>query len=107
MTPWTVACQASLPMKFSRQEYWSGVPCSSPGDLPDPGIEPGSPELQEDSLPSEPQRKPKGDDSLPTVTETDFFSRLFLRFIPVFVTCCGTKDCFCTSDDFVSASHPY
>ena len=44
-TPWTVAYQASLSMGFSRQEYWSGVPFPSPGDLPDPGIEPGSPAL--------------------------------------------------------------
>ena len=42
-TPWGVGCQAPLPMGFSRQEYWSGLPFSSPGDLPDPGIEPGSP----------------------------------------------------------------
>ena len=41
-TPWTVACQAPLPMGFSRQEYWSGLPFPSPGDLPDPGIEPAS-----------------------------------------------------------------
>ena len=49
--PWTVACQASLSMGFSRQEHWSGLPCPLPGDLPDPGIEPGSPALQADSLP--------------------------------------------------------
>ena len=55
MTPKTVAHQAPLSMGFFRQEYWSGVPFSSPGDLPDPGIEPGSPTLQEDSLLSEPQ----------------------------------------------------
>ena len=42
--PWTVAHLASLSMGFSRQEYWSGLPCPSPGDLPDPGIEPRSPE---------------------------------------------------------------
>ena len=42
-TPWTVAYQAPPPMGFSRQEYWSGLPFSSPGDLSDPGIEPGSP----------------------------------------------------------------
>ena len=41
-TPWTVARQASLPMEFSRQEYWSGQPFPSPGDLPDPGMEPMS-----------------------------------------------------------------
>ena len=53
-TPWTVAYQAPPSMGFSRQEYWSGVPLPSPGDLPDPGIEPGSPTLQADALPSEP-----------------------------------------------------
>ena len=52
-TPWTVACQAPLFMGFSRQEYWNGLPFPSPGDLPDPGIEPGSPALQADSLPTE------------------------------------------------------
>ena len=45
-------------MKFSRQEYWSGLPFPFPGDLPNPEIEPGSPSLQADSLPSEPSRKP-------------------------------------------------
>ena len=49
-TPWAVALQAPLSMEFSRQEYWSGLPCPSPGDLPDPGIGPGSPALQADSL---------------------------------------------------------
>ena len=52
-TPWTVAYQAPS-MGFSRQEYWSGLPFPSPGDLPNPGIEPGSPTLQADALPSEP-----------------------------------------------------
>ena len=46
VTPWTVACQAPLSMGFSRQEYWSGLPLPSPGELPDPGIEPRSPALQ-------------------------------------------------------------
>ena len=54
MTPGTVAHQAPLSMGFSRQEYWGGLPDPSPGDLPDPGIEPGSPAFQADSLPSEP-----------------------------------------------------
>ena len=49
-TPWTVAHQACLSMGFPRQEYWSGLPFPSPGDLPDEGIEPGSPVLQADSL---------------------------------------------------------
>ena len=44
-TPWTVAYQAPLSMGFSRQEYWSGLPFPSPGDIPNPGIEPGSPAL--------------------------------------------------------------
>ena len=50
--PWTVSCQALLSMGFSRQEYWSGLPFPSPGDLPDPGIEPRSPALHADSLPT-------------------------------------------------------
>ena len=49
----------SLSMEFSRQEYWSGLPFPSPGDFSDPGIEHGSPALQADSLPSEPQGSPK------------------------------------------------
>ena len=57
VTLWTVACQAPLSMGFSRQEYWSGLPFPSPGDLPDPGIKPRSPELPADSLPTEPPRK--------------------------------------------------
>ena len=56
-TPWTVAHQAPLSMGFSRQEYWSGLPFPSRGDLPDPGIEPGSPALQADTLLSEPPGK--------------------------------------------------
>ena len=54
VTPWTVAHQVPLSMGFSRQKYWSGLPCPSPGDLPDPEIEPGSLASQADSLPSEP-----------------------------------------------------
>ena len=56
-TPWTVACQALLSLEFSRQKYWSGLPFPSPGDLPDPGIEPRSPALQADSLPTKPSGK--------------------------------------------------
>ena len=55
-TPWTVAHQASMSMGFSRQEYWSGLPFHSPGDLPNPGIEPKSPTLQADALPTEPPK---------------------------------------------------
>ena len=57
-TLWTVAHQPPPSMGFSRQEYWSGLPFPSPGDLPDPGIEPRSPALQADALPSEPPGKP-------------------------------------------------
>ena len=57
VTPWTVAYQASLSMGFSRQKCWGGLPFPSPGDLPNPGIEPGSPTLQAAALPSEPPGK--------------------------------------------------
>ena len=57
-TPWTVAYQASPSMGFSRQEYWSGLPFPSAGDLPNPGIKPGSPALEADGLTSEPPGKP-------------------------------------------------
>ena len=58
VTPWTVAHQAPLSMEFSRQEYWSRLPCPPQGDLLDLGIGPGSPALQADCLPSEPLEKP-------------------------------------------------
>ena len=62
-TPWTVAHQASPSMGFSRQEYWSGLPFPAPRDLPNPGIEPGSPALEADTSTSEPPGKPT---SIPT-----------------------------------------
>ena len=55
--PWTIPCQAPLSMGLCRQEFWSGLPFPSPGDLPDPGIKPGSPALQADSLMIELQGK--------------------------------------------------
>ena len=58
-TPWTLARQAPLCMGFSRQEYWSGLSCSSPGDLSNPGTEPKSLTLQANSLLFEPRGKPK------------------------------------------------
>ena len=61
VTPWTVAHKLPLFIGFSKQEYWSGLPFPSPGDLPDPGIEPRSSALQADSLPSEPPGKPFSD----------------------------------------------
>ena len=87
VTPRTVTCYASLSMGFSRKEYWSRLPFPSPGDLPDPGIEPRSPALQTDTLLSEPPGKPyiyiyiyimmgyhsaiKNDEILPFVTTMD------------------------------------
>ena len=59
VTPWTIVCQGPLSMELSRQEFWSGLPFCSLGDLPDPGIKPGFPALQTDSLPSEPPGKPQ------------------------------------------------
>ena len=58
-TPWTVAYQAPPSVGFSRQGYWSGLPLPSPGYLPNPGIEPRFPTLQEDALLSEPPGNPK------------------------------------------------
>ena len=59
-TPWTVPCQASLSTEFSRQEYWSRLTFPSPGDLPNPGIEPASPALAGGFFITEPPRKPRG-----------------------------------------------
>ena len=58
--PWTVICQVPLSIGFSRQEYWSGLPLPSPGEPPNPGIEPRSPILQADALPTELCGKPPG-----------------------------------------------
>ena len=57
-TPWTIAHQAPPSVEFSRQEYWSGLPFPSPGDLANPGIEPRSPAFRADALPSEPSGNP-------------------------------------------------
>ena len=65
---WTVAYQASPSMGFSRQEYRSGLPFPSPGDLPDPGTEPRSPTLQADALPSEPPGKSKNVSTYPLIS---------------------------------------
>ena len=58
VTPWSIACQAPLSLGFSRQEYWSGLPFFSPGDLPDPGVKSRSPVEQARSLQCEPPGKP-------------------------------------------------
>ena len=75
-TPWTVACQAPLSRGFSRQEYWSGLPFPSPGDLPDLGIKPTSPALQVDSLPLSHQGSYPG-------VKTYFKFFFFHKFSPV------------------------
>ena len=87
LTPWVVACQAPLSMKFSRQESWSGLPSSSAEDLPNPGIEPKSPTLQEDSLLSEPPVKSKM-----AKTNSNYLKELQwwlneLRYIPIMEEC--------------------
>ena len=75
VTPWTVAYQGPLSMGFSRQEYWSGLLFPSPGDIPNPGIEPGSPALWADTLPSEPPGKPHGPSKwFPCVSATQMTS---------------------------------
>ena len=76
-TPWTVARQAPLSLEFSRQEYWSGLPFPSPGDLPDPGIKPGAPVLQVDSLPSEPLGKPPGKEDSVSSVHLNFLGNSF------------------------------
>ena len=58
VTPWTITLQVPLSMGFPGQEYWSGLPSPSPGDLPDRGFEPRFPALQTDSLPTDLQEKP-------------------------------------------------
>ena len=83
-TPWTVAYQAPRSMEFSRQEYWSGLPFASPGDLPKPGIEPGSPAFQADALASEP---PGGK---PQIIHS--YSEIgSLKLLEMFKVCCKWK----------------
>ena len=74
MTIWTVDYQAPLSMEFSRQEYWSGLPFPTPRDLPDPGMNPRSPTLQADSLPSEPPGKSNCKFSKGSFPKDDFTS---------------------------------
>jgi len=80
-TLWTVICQAPLSVRFSRQEYWSGLPCPSPGDLPDPEIEPASlmsPALAAGSLPLAPPGRPQSSKETNFYIERDnFLTRLF------------------------------
>ena len=79
VTPWTVACQTPLSMEFSRQEYWSGLPFPSPGDLPTPGVEPVSPALAGGfftaELPGKPQREAQTLRLLPSPGAQAIFSQ--------------------------------
>ena len=94
---WTVTCQSPLSVEFSRQEYWCGQPCLSPGDLPDPGITPGSPTLQADSLPYKPQGKPVANISFPKfrcslenlnfITGNNYCQLFFMMFQAYFSSC--------------------
>ena len=79
-----IACQAPLSMGFSRQEYWSGLLCPSPGDLPDPGINPRSPTLRADSLLSK---------SNHTLTWWKIFFQLFIQHMLFFVLFCFFVSC--------------
>ena len=77
VTLWTVALQAPLSVGFSKQKYWNGLPFPSPGDLPNPGIEPGSPALPADTLSSEPPGKPQSNHNFPQIKWLD----LTLKYI--------------------------
>ena len=85
------------PWGFSRQEYWSGLPSPSPGDLPDPGIEPRSPAFQADSLPSEPQKRLSRRQKINTKSKTTI----------AFCICLNAKWCECTESicEIVQRSH--
>ena len=84
-TPWTAAFQAPPSVGFSRQEYWSGLPCPPPGDLPNPGIESGSPALLTDTLPSEPLGKPFNSSVLPFL---ECHRNGIIRYVPSWrITC--------------------
>ena len=82
VTLWTAAYQAPPSMGFSRQEYWSGLPFPSPGDLPNPGMEPRSPTLQADASTSEPPGKPVGINSC--LLKRNQYFKGFLMLLPVF-----------------------
>ena len=80
LTPWTVPCQAPLFMEFSRQEYWSGLPFPSPGDLPDPGIKPGSSEIPFLHMGRGEQREGEGRKGKARI-------HVFLRFLSLLLNC--------------------
>ena len=86
VTFWTIACQAPLSMEFSRQEYWSGLPCPPPGDLPNPGIRPESPAslaLQADALLLSHQGSPNFLDTVFKILESHKSEKKVNRPFPV------------------------
>ena len=85
-TPWTAAHQAPLSMRFSKQGYWSGLPFPSPGYLPNPGIEPGSPALQADSLLTELQGKPLVHGEQHLVHSGHFAAVTSVQVVNIFIT---------------------
>ena len=82
MTPWTITYQAPWSTGFSRQEYWSGLPFPSPGDLPNPGIEPGSPTRQAVSLSSEPPGKPRREQNIPPALPVSAHWQVKIALLP-------------------------
>ena len=80
-TPWTISYQAPLSMESSRQEFWSGLPFPSLGNLPDPGIEPGSPALQADTLPSEPPGKPTNKMGIPKLSKFTRYDLYYSEYL--------------------------
>ena len=93
VTLWTLACQASLFVEFSRQEYWNGLPSPSLGHLPNPRIKPRSPALQANSLPSELPGKPQSICSSRQYSGLLYIWVLFLGF-----SCDKRRDTFCCHD---------
>ena len=79
--PWIITHQAPLSPGLSRQEYWSGLPFPSLGDLPNPGIKPRSPALQADALPSEPPGKPKECSNYHTIALISHTSKVMLKIL--------------------------
>ena len=126
-TPWTVPHQASLSMRFSRQEYWNGLPFPSRGDLLDPGIEPRSPALEADALTSEPPGKQLPNQYMVTLKIIVDYIKVLERMFSVtklYLTLCismdwsvlgfSVLDCFpefaqthvCWIGDAIQQSHP-
>ena len=104
-TLWTVAHQAPPSMEFSRQEYWSGLPFPSPGDLPDPGIKPRSPALWADTLPAEPPGKPSVYERDPNKSRSENLKigvpgviLLVLYLIYIFLRILFLQDILCSLD---------